>query len=650
MELVFSGHGWLAKSPDFEFRREQQQMAMEVAEAMVAHRPVIIEAGTGVGKSLAYLIPSVLFALRQRRRAVISTHTINLQEQLISKDLPLVRKAVPEAFRGFHAVLLKGRQNYLCTRRLERALRQTADLFTTGETDELHRIRDWARDTSDGTLSDLDFTPTPSVWAQVCSEQSACSPRTCGPETRCFYQSARRRLLEADVIVVNHTLFFTLLAGTEMMGAEGEGFLFPNDFVVMDEAHTLENVAARQLGMHVSQSGLRFDLQRLYNPRTQKGLLTVLRNADGVREVADLLQAVDGFFHSLEQACRFAPAGREFRVRQPGLVADTLGSQLTRLLERLRLLMDDKTQNENSLPELADMARRVAETRGALEEFLGLSGKGRVYWVERTGQQGQNLALHGAPIDVAPLLREVFFNGQKTCILTSATLGAGEAGLRYFRRRVGAERVRSLEIGSPFDYPRQMRIYLVRKMPEPNQPGYEDALEQWIEHFVKLSSGRAFVLFTSYRLLETMASRMQRFFSRQGWELLVQGKGKPRHQLLQDFKDDIHSVLFGTESFWTGVDVPGEALSNVIITRLPFAVPDHPLTAARIELIENRGGNAFTEFSVPEAILKLRQGIGRLIRTRKDSGIAVLLDNRVLTKMYGKQFLNALPNSPREIL
>ncbi len=650
MEQVFAGGGWLSKSPDYEFRAEQQRMAMEVAEALVSQRPVVIEAGTGVGKSLAYLIPSVLWALRERRKAVISTHTINLQEQLISKDLPLVRKVIPANYRDFQAVLLKGRGNYLCPRRLQRAMRQVHDLFTTAEHEELKGIQKWAQETKDGTLSDLDFSPAPNVWAQVCSEAHLCTPRTCPPGSGCFYQDTRRRIAEADVVVVNHTLFFTLLAGTENFGAEGEGFLFPNDFVVMDEAHTLENVAAKQLGLHLSQSGLRFDLHRLYNPRTQKGLFSVLRQAEAVRETVEVLDAAEDFFREVQNACKFSPAGKEFRVRQPGLVENRLSQHLARLMVRIRSLCDDKTLTENVLPDLQDMARRVTEARTGIEEFLHQAAEGRVYWVERSGIDGRNLSLHGAPVDVAELLREVFFGGQKTCILTSATFGAGEPDLRYFRRRVGADRSRAVEIGSPFDFEQQMRLYLVKKMPEPNQEGYEDALEHWISHFLKLSRGRAFVLFTSYKLMESLASRMQKFFARQGWELLVQGKGKPRHHLLQEFKDDVSSVLFGTESFWTGVDVPGEALSNVIITRLPFAVPDHPLTAARLELIEDRGGNPFTEYSVPEAILKLRQGIGRLIRSRKDQGIAVILDPRVLTKQYGKLFLAALPKAPRELV
>lgn len=650
MELAFSAEGWMSRSRDFEYRPEQQKMACEVARALDLKKPVVIEAGTGVGKSLAYLIPSVLYSMRHKRKAVISTHTINLQEQLMSKDIPLVRRVIPDEFREFKALLLKGRSNYLCTKRMGRALGQQSDLFTTGEQEELRRIASWSKSSPDGTLSDLDFTPSVAVWAQICSEQGICTARSCGVDSGCFYQAAKRKLAEADIVVVNHTLFFTLLAGTENMSAEGQGFLYPNDFLVMDEAHTLESIAAKQLGLNLSQAGLRFDLHRLYNPRTKKGLFSLAKSTEGLREVELAMEAIDQFFWDVQHACKFSPAGREFRVRMPGLVEDSISDHLAKLTQRLRFLSDDKTLNEGIQPELQELSRRIAETRIEVDEFLSLRGKDRVYWVERSGPDGRNTSLHGAPINVADLLREVFFNGQKSCVLTSATFGAGEPELNYFRKRVGAERVRAVELGSPFDYQKQMKLYLVKQMPEPNQPGYEEALESHIQRFCEESKGRAFVLFTSYRLMESIAGKMQKFFAKKRWELLVQGKGKPRHQLLAEFKEDVSSVLFGTESFWTGVDVPGEALSNVMITRLPFAVPDHPLTAARLEYIEDRGGNPFMEFSVPEAILKLRQGIGRLIRNKSDHGIAVILDNRVLTKQYGKLFLKAMPDAPRIIV
>jgi ATP-dependent DNA helicase DinG len=248
---------------------------------------------------------------------------------------------------------------------------------------------------------------------------------------------------------------------------------------------------------------------------------------------------------------------------------------------------------------------------------------------------------------VAPKLEEIFFSGGKPCIFTSATLGIGsDEELGYFRKRIGAQKAIASMIDSPFDFAKQMRLYLVKSMPAPNTPTYNDALQKWIAHFLDLSKGRAFVLFTSYTAMKQIAEAMEDYFDQRGWNLLVQGSGKPRHQLLAEFKDDLHSVLFGTDSFWTGVDVPGEALSNVIITKLPFAMPDHPVTASRLERIEERGGNSFMEYSVPEAILKLRQGVGRLIRSGDDRGMVVILDNRVLTKRYGKIFLDAMPEAP----
>ena len=254
-------------------------------------------------------------------------------------------------------------------------------------------------------------------------------------------------------------------------------------------------------------------------------------------------------------------------------------------------------------------------------------------------------------MDVSEQLGEILFRRDRACVLTSATLSAGEAeNLGYFRRRVGGQNAAAAKIDSPFDYQRQMKLYVARNIPPPGTKEHDAALPGWVEHFLELSQGRAFVLFTSYALMNAVAEKLEPFFEKRGWQLLVQGRSLPRHELLAEFKSDTHSVLFGTESFWTGVDVPGEALSNVIITKLPFAVPDHPLTAARLEYIEQNGGNAFVEYSVPEAILKLRQGVGRLIRTKRDKGICAILDNRILTKPYGRTFLHALPPCPMEVM
>lgn len=646
MRLAFSQDGKLAESPQFEYRPQQQRMAELVAEALDESHALVCEAATGVGKSLAYLVPAVTFALEQKRKAIICTHTINLQEQLITKDIPIVKKIVGP----FHAEILKGRGNYLCPTRLQRAMSESGDLFSTSEAAELKMLADWAAETEDGTLSDLDFTPGARVWSLVCSEPHACTPRRCPPGSRCWYQDIRRRMEAADVIVLNHTLFFTLLASSDETSTEDCNFLFPRDFVILDEAHTIENVAAKAFGLHLSESNIRFELGRLHNPKTRKGFFQLVGDKEGIREVLQTVDAVNDFFRAAEAGCKFNAMGREFRVREAGLVEDTLSLPLERLAKRA-LKAGDAVHKEGTKLELHDLAKRLGAIRAGLKAFLDQENEDHVHWVERTSTENRVVSFHTAPVDVSPRLRQIFFASGKACVFTSATLGVGQdEELHYFRHRVGAEQARAACIESPFDFKRQMKLYLLQKMPQPSDPGYLDRLRHWICHFLDLSQGRAFVLFTSYSQMTSLADQLEAHCARQGWRVLIQGRGMPRHQMLAEFKNDTHSVLCGTDSFWTGVDVPGESLSNVIITRLPFAVPDHPLTASRIEHLEAQGMNAFTEYSVPEAILKLRQGIGRLIRTANDEGICAILDNRILTKPYGRAFLASLPECPTEIL
>ena len=651
MGKFFSNGGKLGKAKGYESRPGQAKMAERVAEIIEDRKHLVVEAGTGTGKSLAYLVPAAYAAQELGKKAIISTYTIHLQEQLFGKDVPIVQSLVPFEFT---AALLKGRQNYLCPHRLKKAQQHQGDLFATGQAEQLKGLVEWARRTKDGTLSDIDFQVDVAVWAQVCSEAFACTPRHCGGPTGCFYQMARTKVLDANVVILNHALLFGLLAGAEENEeSPSEGYLFPNDFLVLDEAHEVEDVAAKALGLEVRLGSLRFLLQRLVHPRTKKGVLTRVGDGNAVKSTLGVLGILEGAFEEILESAGLGASGQK-RVRQPLGVKSELGPRLMDVRAQLLKLAEDAGDGEER-NELKDHARRLEASAFGLGEFLKMSREGHAYWVERRlPEEGRahrgEMSLHASPVEVAERLEELVFRPDCTTIMTSATLDVGR-GLGFFAKRVGAQEAETLLVESPFDYESQMRVYLPKGMPEPSEgQRFQEALEGWIQRFVGMTKGKAFVLFTSWAMLRKTAEGMAGWFEEQGIRLLVQDKGNSRTRLLKEFKEDRDSVLFGTDSFWQGVDVPGEALSNVILTRLPFSVPDEPLFEARCERIKEKGGEPFRELQLPEAILKFRQGVGRLIRSREDRGQIAVLDGRILSRTYGKSFLKILPECPVEIL
>ena len=651
MGEFFSDGGKLGKAKGYESRPGQAKMAERVAEIIEDRKHLVVEAGTGTGKSLAYLVPAAFAAEELGKKAIISTYTIHLQEQLFGKDVPIVQSLVPFEFS---AALLKGRHNYLCPHRLKKAQQHQGDLFATGQAEQLRGLVEWAGKTTDGTLSDIQFQVDATVWAQVCSEAFACTPRHCGGPTGCFYQKARNKILDAKVVILNHALLFGLLAGAEESEEEpSEGYLFPNDFLVLDEAHEVEDVAAKALGLEVRLGSLRFLLQRLIHPRTKKGVLTRIGDGNAVKSTLGVLGILEASFEEILESAGLKGPGQK-RVRQALGVKSELGPRLMDVRAQLLKLAEDAGDGEER-NELKDHARRLEGSAFGLGEFLKMSREGHAYWVERRvaedgrAQRGE-MSLHASPVEVAERLEELVFRPDCTTIMTSATLDVGR-GLDFFAKRVGAGEAETLLVESPFDYESQMRVYLPKGMPEPSEGArFQEALEGWIQRFVGMTKGKAFVLFTSRAMLRKTADGMAAWFEEQGIRLLVQDKGNSRTRLLKEFKEDRDSVLFGTDSFWQGVDVPGEALSNVILTRLPFSVPDEPLFEARCERIKEKGGEPFRELQLPEAILKFRQGVGRLIRSREDRGQIAVLDGRILSRTYGKSFLKILPECPVEIL
>ncbi len=670
----------------FEDRQSQRDMAAYVADAYNDGGTVLLEAGTGVGKSFAYLIPALAWARANNQRTVVSTNTINLQEQLVGKDLPLLREAMRDEDYTPTFALLKGWRNYLCRARLDQAVHSQRSLLEPEKLDEILSLTEWAAHTADGTLGDLPLPPTSDVWDEVSAESDLCPRLACSHFDTCFFFRARRRAAEADVVVVNHHLLAADLAVREAQDNWQEAAVLPPyQRLVLDEAHHLEDVAAAHLGAKVTSRGLQRMLARF--ERQGKGILPALAQelmlADDLGSRSGLEVIHESILPALREARRLGDVvferlhvilqdtrGTAFRIDDDFATHEIWGEGLAEELEALLVALaqirshvevlgdrlSDSEPTERRLSLLLEIRGGVRRLEGAADAMMktlrpALGQDPTVRWCERSGPRGVQVGLHAVPLDLAPLLRALLFDRVRTITVTSATLAAG-GEFEFFESRVGLltppspVKIREV-LPSPFDYPNQCLFGVPEDMPDPreDEPAHDAATAQIVTDLALAADGGLFVLFTSHRALRRAATTLRDSLGDR-WPLLVQGEGSRDH-LLRRFREAGNAILLGTDSFWEGVDVPGRALRGLILTKLPFKVPGEPVTAARLERLSEQGEDGFFSYLLPLAALKLKQGFGRLIRNTQDVGVVLLLDARVLNRRYGSLLLEGLPPASR---
>ena len=629
MKDIFGKKGLLAKSiNNFEFRPEQLTMAQAVEKALNEEHYLIAEAGTGTGKTLAYLIPSIL----SRKKVVISTATKNLQEQLYHKDIPLLQKILPFKFR---VAYMKGRNNYLCLYRFERFKSQPTFQFPA-EILHFENICHWVYNTTTGDRSELEDIPDDyTAWGEICSDANICLGQKCSYFKECFLNLLKQKAQKADIIIVNHHLFFADL----MLKATGYGEVIPShDALVFDESHQIEEIATHYFGITVSN----YRLDELIRD-TIRELKATHCKMKPFNTIIDNLQTLcPVFFHCftpLERKPHNSSQSR-YRLRQKHLKKEVL-TLLASLLNKLTAISSMLNNLSSKSESIEALSRRAQEISQQLTFIIEAKDPAYVYWCEI---KGKGIFLNASPIEAGVMLNQHLFERKDTIIFTSATLSTNQ-NFTYFKERLGLIQKEGMEefiFDSNFDYEKQAILYLPKHLPEPGHEAFAFTAAEEIENILNLTSGRAFLLFTSYK---NMLKIYEYLKERLLFTPILQGE-KPKSTLLKQFKDDIHSVLFATSSFWEGVDVQGESLSCVIIDKLPFDPPTYPMVEARIEYITSQGGNAFFSYQIPSAIISLKQGLGRLIRNREDRGVLSILDKRLHTRSYSKIFLNSLPPCP----
>lgn len=675
----FEKNGLLSQCfKEFEYRDEQLHMAEHIEKGLNDEKKIVVEAGTGTGKTLAYLIPSIQWAVENGRKVIISTNTINLQEQLLNKDIPIVKKIMQKDFKY---LLVKGRGNFLCNRKHANLLSmKPADLeeFSQDQKKQFEALINWGKETRTGDKSELYFEVDYTVWEYFQSETDICAGSRCPYKSECFFLKSREEKKKADILIANHHIFFSDLAIRKEIGFNTDYSILPEyGLVVFDEAHNIQKVARDYFSYEVSKYGFTKAMNQIHNVsnnKKHKGQLEILlqylkkRNYEDKEVVEKLLEndvrinhnnlfkaGRDYFDRLIEIFSKGQVGSISFRIKKDEIMASSFYSMLNDVKENFMLefntylrtarkIITSLKDTEDNDGIINDFSKYIERLETFFENFKfinNLDDEEFIYWVEVNNKKS-NSKLVATPLNIDGELSENLYSNLKQLIFTSATI-AVENNFDYFKKSIGLEEeTYDKIIASPFDYDRQMKVYIPSGLPDPNDRNFLDEIEPLLKKMILKTKGRTFVLFTSYKSLNYMYYMLREELEENGINFFIQGM-YPRTKLVEMFKNSDSPVLFGTDSFWEGVDVKGEKLVSVIIVKLPFKVPSDPVTEAIIETYELQGKNPFIEYQIPESVIKFKQGIGRLIRSKEDRGIITILDNRIVTKRYGKYFLDSIP-------